>query len=305
MDALGVLDHVGEFTVEANPETVSPDLMRRLVAGGVNRVSIGAQSFNPALLKTLERWHDPASVARAVATVRDAGIDNVNLDLIFAIPDQTPTMLDADLDRLLELEPDHVSCYSLIFEPDTALTTKLAREKSRALDEDLERAMYERVIDRLAAAGFEHYEVSNWARGKLETRNSKLEWGNRCAHNLAYWTNRNWLGLGPAAASHVNGRRWKNQPHLLRYISESPRPPTMDHEQLDADASRGEQLMLRLRLLEGAPLNWLNALLPPDDPRRATIEELTDIGMLERTATHLRLTRRGLFVADTVLGKLL
>lgn len=294
---LGLLDRVEEFTVEANPETVTPGLMRRLATGGVNRVSIGAQSFDPALLKTLERWHDPASVGRAVDLVRDAGIANVNLDLIFAIPGQTLDTLDADLDRLLALEPDHVSAYSLIFEPNTALTTKLQQGRIARLDEDLEHAMYQRVIDRLADAGFEHYEVSNWARRSPQA--------GPCQHNLAYWTNRNWLGLGPAAASHVAGRRWKNRPHLMRYLAESPHPPTMDHEQLDADASRGEQLMLRLRLLEGAPIDWLEALLPTNDPRRPVIDELTDIDMLDYTATHLRLTRRGLFVADTVLTKLL
>lgn len=302
--ALGLLDGIEEFTVEANPETVTSALMRRLVAGGVNRVSIGAQSFDLVLLKTLERWHDPASVDRAMDMVRDAGINNVNLDLIFAIPGQTLDTLDADLDRLLSLKPGHISAYSLIFEPHTALTTKLRQGRIARLDEDLERAMYERVIERFAEAGFEHYEVSNWAKCESENKNQQSG-ARRCRHNLAYWTNLNWLGLGPAASSHVAGRRWKNQPHLLRYLDESPRPPTMDHEQLDSDASRGEQLMLRLRLLEGIPLDWLKMLLPAENARHTIINELVAIEMLERTATHLRLTRRGLFVADTVLGKLL
>jgi oxygen-independent coproporphyrinogen-3 oxidase len=290
----GVLHQVQEFTVEANPETVTPELMDTLTAGGVNRVSVGAQSFNPASLKTLERWHDPAHVARAVEIIRNAGIENFNLDLIFAIPGQTLPMVEADVEAALALNPQHVSCYGLTYEPQTPMAHRLGTGQIRRVDEELERAMYERVMIKLERAGFEHYEVSNWARP-----------GRRCRHNVGYWVNTSWLGIGPAAASHVGGCRWKNLPHLGRYLDESPEPLTTDHEHLPADQSIGEQLMLRLRMLEGVPIRWLDNHLQPDDPRRQTIREMTRLGMLEITPERLRLSRNGLFVADTVIGKLL
>ncbi|MCC7408590.1 MAG: radical SAM family heme chaperone HemW [Phycisphaeraceae bacterium] len=292
--ALSLLDQLQEFTVEANPETLTPELLAVLRQGGVNRLSLGAQSFNTTHLKTLERWHDPASVTRAVALARDAGISNLNLDLIFAIPGQTLSDLDADLTAALALAPTHLSCYCLTYEPQTAMTERLKRGEFTAQDEDQQRDLYAHVIDRLAHAGYTHYEISNWSLPNQP-----------CQHNLAYWTNQNWLGVGPSAASHVAGRRWKNVPHLARYLDSPDPPPIQDEERLDPDASLGEQLMLRLRLRQGAPLDWLESLLPPSDPRRRAIDDLIRLGMLEKTPTHLRLSDQGLFVADPILAQLL
>lgn len=289
-----VLSQAVEFTIEANPETVTPQLMATLAAGGINRVSIGAQSFNRQLLKTLERWHDPANVGQAVRITHDAGITNINLDLIFAIPGQTLDMLDADLDAALALEPQHLSCYGLTYEPHTPLTARRERGQITAVDEMLERRMYEYVMDRLAQAGYEHYEVSNW------TKPDKT-----CQHNLGYWHNQNWLGVGPAAASHVNGTRWKNVAHLGQYLSHAGEPKTVDHEYLPQDRRLGEQLMLGLRLRRGVPQSWLAEHLTQDDPRHGVITELINLGMLQWRDGYLRLTRKGLFVADTVIGKLL
>ncbi len=294
LEETGCLGRVEEFTVEANPETVSLELMGVLKAGGVNRVSVGAQSFDTGLLKTLERWHDPVSVPKAVGAVRGAGIDNINLDLIFAIPGQTLAMLDADLDAVLALEPDHLSCYGLTYEPNTPMTARLRRGEFRSADEAVERRMYGRVIERLAGAGYEHYEVSNWARP-----------GRQCRHNMAYWENRHWLGIGPSAASHMDGYRWKNLAHLGRYIADAVEPPTADHEHLPPDRRVGELLMLQLRLLRGVGRGWLDKHLSADDARHATITHLVEIEMLQWTPTHLRLTREGLFVADAVIAELL
>ncbi|MEO1236822.1 MAG: radical SAM family heme chaperone HemW [Planctomycetota bacterium] len=295
LHGLGVMRGVAEFTVEANPETVTPELMRRLADGGVNRVSIGAQSFQRESLAALERWHDPDNVGRAVDACRDAGIDNLSLDLIFAVPGQTLAMLDDDLDRLVELGPTHLSTYGLTYEPHTALTARLRVGKVTPIDEDTQRAMYARVLERLADADFEQYEVSNWARGSES----------RCVHNLAYWQNRDWLGVGPAAASHLAGHRWRNAPNLAAYLAHAPDPPIEDHEQLSARDAVGERLMLGLRLAEGLDLDWIETHVEPDAPRREAVAELIEIGMLERTASRLRLTRRGLFVADSVIAKLL
>lgn len=289
---------VAEFTVEANPETVTPELMDILVAGGVNRVSLGAQSFNPALLKTLERWHDPASVPRAVGMVRAAGITNFNLDIIFAIPGQTLDTHHADLDAVLDIAPNHISSYGLTYEPNTAMTQRLKMRQFTPIDEDTERQMYAAVIARLAAAGFIHYEISNWAR-----QSGSHDF--RCRHNLAYWTNLNWLGFGPGAASHVDGHRWKNQPHIGKYLDMRPEPPIVDQEYLPAERRAGEELMLRLRLSEGVPRGWIESRLPPADARHKKLRELVAIGMLEWAGDHLRLTPAGLFVADSVIAELL
>ncbi|MEM6854814.1 MAG: radical SAM family heme chaperone HemW [Planctomycetota bacterium] len=299
MHELGLLDRCEEFTVEANPETVTPELMQQLADGGVNRASIGAQSFQRESLEALERWHDPDNVPRAVDACRAAGIDNFSLDLIFAIPGQTLDMLDDDLSRLIALAPTHLSTYGLTYEPNTALTARLRVGKVTPIDEDTQRQMYQRVLDRLEAEGFEHYEVSNWA--KTQAGPSNL----RCVHNLAYWQNQNWLGLGPAAASHVEGHRWRNAPNLATYLATSPEPATQDHESLPDDERVGERLMLGLRLSDGIDLDWIDEQLPTADRRRETIQEMVNLDMLERTATHLRLTRRGLFVADNVIAKLL
>ena len=295
LDTLNHLDslrRVCEFTVEANPETVTAELMVQLAAGGVNRVSIGAQTFDERHLKTLERWHEPATVSRAVDMTRAAGIDNISLDLIFAVPGQKLADLDRDLDALLALQPDHVSCYSLIFEPNTPLTEKLKQGRIQRMDEDHERAMYERVIDRLTAAGFEHYEISNFAKP-----------GKHCAHNKLYWQNGNWLGIGPSASSHVAGLRWKNIPHLGQYLNSEAHGPITDVERLTADESIGEQLMMRLRLLEGVPLAWVNRHVTGE--RAEKIDGFVSHGLLERTNSHVRLSREGLFVADSVVSELL
>ena len=300
MGRLGILENNAdqEFTVEANPETVTPELMQALVAGGVNRVSIGAQTFDRSSLKALERWHDPESVPRTVRIIRDAGLSNFSLDLIFAIPGQTLAMLDRDLDALLALQPTHLSTYGLTYEPNTPLTAKLRVGQVNAIDEQLERDMYELIITRLEAAGYEHYEVSNWAKADRDT-------DYRCQHNLAYWHNKNWLGVGPSAASHVAGQRWRNAPNLKRYLDGAPTPPTLDHEQLHPAGRFAEQLMLGLRLREGVDAKWFDEHPSLRADQRDTADEWVGLGLLQRTDGRLRLTRKGLFVADSVIAKLL
>jgi oxygen-independent coproporphyrinogen-3 oxidase len=318
MHRLGILspDREQEFTVEANPETVTPELMQALVAGGVNRVSIGAQTFDRDSLKALERWHDPESVPKTVEICRKVGLTNFSLDLIFAIPGQTLAMLDRDLDALLALRPAHLSTYGLTYEPNTPLTAKLRVGQVSRVDEHLERDMYELIITKLEAAGYEHYEVSNWALvgnppkahgvdnvDAVGYREHSIDY--RCQHNLAYWHNKNWLGVGPSAASHIDGKRWRNAPNLPKYLAASPTPPTQDHEALDASGRFGEQLMLGLRLREGIDAKWFDDHPALRNDQRDTANEWIDLGLLQRTDGRLRLTRKGLFVADSVIAKLL
>jgi len=232
----------GEFTVECNPETVSPELMAALKLGGVDRVSIGAQSFNPRHLKTLERWHEPANVGRAIELARDAGIQRASVDLIFAIPGQTLDEWRADLAHALVLGTEHLSCYSLTYEPNTAMTARLKRGEFTPADEDLEVAMHETTLSMLRAAGMDRYEISNYSRPGAEAR-----------HNLAYWRQESWLAAGPSASGHVLGHRWKNVPRLDDYLAMDDGGWTrvLDHEPPDARRAIAERLMTGCRLREG------------------------------------------------------
>ncbi len=286
-----------EVTVEANPETVTEPLMEVLVRGGVNRISIGAQSFHPGHLRMLERHHAPASVRRSVELARAAGIANINLDLIFAIPGQDLAGWQDDLEEALSLQPEHLSCYGLTYEANTPMTARLRSGSVTRVEEDVEAEMYLAAIDRLAAAGFEHYEISNWSLP-----------GRRCRHNLLYWMNEAWWPCGPSAAGHCGGVRWKNMPNIGLYLESRGLPPVTAVERLDEDARAGEALMLRLRLVEGIALPDLASLLGtgPSAGRRAeAIERHVEGGLLVRDRERLRLSRRGLLLADTVLADLL
>ena len=298
------LELEGEFTVEANPETVTDELAAMLASGGVNRVSIGCQSFNPAHLKTLERWHDPANVHRSVKILRRAGIANINLDLIFAIPGQSMAEWVEDLDQALLIAPEHLSCYGLVYEPNTPLTVKMKSGAVTPCDQDLEAQMYHATMQRLTAAGYEHYEISNWSKATVYSSTPR-SW--RCRHNMMYWTNQNWWAFGPSASGHVNGVRWKNVPRLGEYLEHGPLPPVVDIEHVDEDACVGEQFMLGLRLIEGMELQHVQALLTRgarSDQRRKVIERKINDGLLEQTESRLKFRPKGIMLADSVLAEL-
>ncbi len=284
-----------EFTVEANPATLDPTRADLLREAGVSRISIGAQSFDQRELDTLDRSHHPDDVHRTVSIARQVGIKSINLDLIFGIPGQTLSTWASSLEQALALEVNHVSCYGLTYEQGTPLHRRLRRGEIQACDEESEAAMYEYAIDRLTAAGFEHYEVSNFARP-----------GSRCEHNLRYWRNEPYVGIGPSAASYLAGERTQNVADVRQYIERiaAGRSPIATRERLDAKARAGEAAMLRLRLIEGID--------------RKQFEEKTGfdpmtlfVGAIERhagdcrisvTDTHIRLTRAGLLIADAVMA---
>ncbi len=291
----------GEFTVECNPETVTPDLMATLRQGGVNRVSIGAQSFNPAHLKTLERWHDPANVAKAVELARAASIPRQSIDLIYAIPGQTLDDWNADLDAALALGTEHLSCYCLTYEPNTAMTRRLERGDFDPAEDDLEARMFRLTASRLAAHGIERYEVSNYARPGAEAR-----------HNMAYWRGESWLASGPSGSAHVYGHRWKNVPRLGDWLDQSDDgfASIVDHEGPDPRRILSERLMLGIRLAEGldeAEILTLAEAIDPHAPARllAEVQAYEAVGDLKRLSGRWRLTDEGYLRADAVASDLM
>ncbi|MEZ6318991.1 MAG: radical SAM family heme chaperone HemW [Phycisphaerales bacterium] len=285
-----------EFTVEANPETVTPDLLSVLRDGGVNRISMGAQSFDPRHLKTLERWHDPDNVERAADLARAAGIARLSIDLIFAVPGQTPADWASDLARALAMGTEHLSCYALTYEPGTAMTARLARGEFERADPDLEADLYEQTLDTLRAHGLDRYEVSNFARPGAE-----------CRHNLAYWRQHEWLAAGPSASGHVAGHLWKNVPRLDEYLENSDAgfAPVIDHESPDARRALAERLMLGVRLREGLDAADIHArahTLDPDAPARldAVADRCRSLGWIADDRARWRLTDAGFLFADRV-----
>ncbi|HXG09234.1 MAG TPA: radical SAM family heme chaperone HemW [Gemmataceae bacterium] len=230
-----------EFSVEANPGTLDADKVAVLADHGVNRVSLGAQSFQPELLHRLGRDHTPADVPRAVECVRRR-IEQVSLDLIFGVPGQTLHAWRDDLARALALGPDHVSTYGLTYEKGTPLWKQRQRGQVQPLDEEAELALYACAIDTLEAAGFEHYEISNFARP-----------GRRCRHNQVYWANHAYFGFGMGAARYINGRRELNRRDLYGYIRRvlAGESPVLQAEELSPEERARETLALGLRRAEG------------------------------------------------------
>jgi oxygen-independent coproporphyrinogen-3 oxidase len=291
----------GEFTVECNPETVTSRLMAVLVAGGVNRVSMGAQSFHPAHLTTLERWHHPENVPRALETARGAGIRRRSIDLIFGIPGQTLGDWGRDLGAALACGTEHLSCYNLTYEAGTAMTARLGRGEFAPADEDLEVDMYALTLRTLRSAGMERYEVSNYAAPGAEAR-----------HNLAYWRQEQWLAAGTSASAHVAGRRWKNAPRLDDYLGtdDGGFAPVIDFEAPDAARALRESIMTRLRLAEGVdPRELLRGAGGIDPGAPPALERVAAgyaaRGLLLLEPARWRLTDAGFLIADAVAADLM
>jgi oxygen-independent coproporphyrinogen III oxidase len=289
-----------ELTVEANPETVTPELARLLRSGGVNRVSLGAQSFQPRLLAVLERRASPDDVRRAVHTLRDAGFDNISLDLVYGIPGQSAADLERDLAEALSLEPEHLSCYELEAKPGTRFTHAHGSELERQA-EAME-GYFEQVVDTLTGAGYRWYETANFCLTGARAGGRDL----RARHNLAYWWSRDYLGLGVGAVSTIAGVRRRNLPALGRYLGAlaSGGVPPREFEAIDADTHARERLMLGLRLDEPLVLRSVEAVLDS-----CAVAKLADRGLVELTAANgrstLGLTRRGRFLGGGVTAELL
>ena len=284
-----------EVTVECNPGTVDLPYLTGLRAQGVNRLSFGAQSADPAELKLLGREHAFADVGAAIAAARAAGFDSVNLDLIFGLPYQSLDTWKRTMDATLALGPDHVSLYALIIEQGTPMHDWVRRGDVPYPDPDAAADMYDHAEASMRAAGFTHYEISNWALP-----------GRECAHNVIYWHNEPFFGFGAGAHSSSVQRRWWNARRPADYVGRIQRGESaeMGHEDIDAVTSRGETMMMGLRLLEegvsltafaqryGAPLEQYYA---------AELREGLRLGMLDITPDRVRLTERGHFLSNQAL----
>ncbi len=292
------LRRVIELSVEANPENLRPDRVEVLARRGVTRVSIGAQSFDETTLRRLGRRHDASQIEHSVAHLRAAGIRQVNIDLIYAVPGQTLAVFDSDISRTLDLGPDHISAYCLTYEQDTEITR--ARDEGRVtpLSASREAHFYRHVRSRLTEAGYEHYEISNFALP-----------GARCRHNVSCWRHQPYLGFGPSAASFVAGGRRRNDPRLADWCArlEAGEDPAIERETLSPERALREAMMLGLRRSAGVRESALRrafgrgfAALDP-----TALARLSDLGLIEHTPERVRLTARGQEFADGVAEALL
>ena len=288
--AFGLVRHP-EVTIEANPESVSPDSLRALRAAGFNRISLGMQSVAPHVLALLDRQHTPGRATAAAQEARDAGFAHVNLDLIYATPGERPEDFEASLDAAISAGVDHISAYSLIVEDGTRFAARVRRGEISDTDDDVAADRYLIADERLAAAGFAWYEVSNWARSPEDA----------CRHNLGYWRGGHWWGFGPGAHSHVGGVRWWNVKHPTAYAGrlEELASPAYARESLTPEDRHVEDVMLRLRLAEGLSL----ATLSPAE--RAAADAAVADGRLRYASGRVVLTLRGRLLADGVIRDLL
>jgi len=297
LSQIGRTHGVEEFTVEANPGTIDDEKLGLLLRAGVNRVSMGAQTFDVEELAVLERLHSPDDVRTSVARVRLRGIRQISIDLIFGIPGQTLGSWNESLQRAMELEPDHVACYGLTYEPGTRLYGQHKAGVVTACDEELEAEMYLHAIDTLAVAGYEQYEISNFARP-----------GCQCLHNLAYWHNEPYIGVGPSAAGYLNGRRYKNVSDIQAYVQmmETQGHAEVESEVIDKRTLMTEMLMMQLRLVEGLSIADFRERTGVDPVALFgdALDQLVERGLVTVSGTHIALTRNGRLVADRVIVEL-
>jgi len=285
-----------EVALEANPEDVDPGRLEALAALGVSRLSLGVQSLDDRLLVALRRPHDSRRALEAIDQARRSRVRSVGVDMILGLPEQDRGAALRGIERVLERGVDHLSLYLLEVHERTLLGRRVALGRTNPMEADAAAALYDAAADRLAAGGFEQYEISNFARP-----------GHRSRHNLKYWTDQEYVGFGPSAHSYVGGKRWSNRPDLAGYLArggvgssrvEDPQPP----------AARGFEAMIAgLRLAEGVDLaaireRYGTSLPSPDDPG---LVPLLRAGLVDLSGSRLRLTRRGRLVSNDVLERLL
>ena len=283
-----------EITIEANPATIDIEQLKSIRQTGYNRISIGVQSFDKAELKLLDRAHGPEEIHSTVDRARKAGFDNLSLDLMFAVPNQSLSSWESNLNKALEKNPEHLSTYNLTIEQGTAFSKLQSNGKLIMPDDDHQLELYKRTIERLTKKGFHHYEISNFARR-----------GKECKHNITYWENKNTLGLGAGASSYMNGTRFKNinlPAHYIRQVKE--KKIAVEHsETLEPRQAMGETIMLGLRLLQGISIHQFEKRFQISfiNLFRNIISSLKEKELVIIEKDYLRLSQKGLFWVDSVI----
>ena len=287
-----------EITVECNPGTVDTEKLRVMRDNGVNRLSFGLQAMQDETLQQLGRIHTVAEFLQSYHLAREGGFENINIDLIFALPDQTMDAWHHTLNAVISLKPTHISAYNLVMEETTPFYEWWQAGELPLPSEDTEADMFQYTIETLTAHGYTHYEICNFARPDHYAK-----------HNLVYWNNQPCIGLGAGASGYVNGVRYSNIRGIAPYIHKltERNKPIADTERLTGDAEKAETLMLALRKREGISLDvYQNRFGENIEVAFGDIlKKWMDLGLLERTATHLRLTPRGLFLANEIFVELL
>ena len=283
-----------EITIEANPATIDIEQLKSIRQTGYNRISIGVQSFDKTELKLLDRAHGPEEIHSTVDRARKAGFDNLSLDLMFAVPNQSLSSWESNLNKALEKNPEHLSTYNLTIEQGTAFSKLQSNGKLIMPDDNHQLELYKRTIERLTKKGFHHYEISNFARR-----------GKECKHNITYWENKNTLGLGAGASSYMNGTRFKNinlPAHYIRQVKE--KKIAVEHsETLEPRQAMGETIMLGLRLLQGISIHQFEKRFQISfiNLFRNIISSLKEKELVIIEKDYLRLSQKGLFWADSVI----
>lgn len=279
-----------EVTLEANPKTVDYEKLKGFKEAGINRLSMGIQSFNEKFLKKLGRLHNSSEGEEAYFTARKAGFNNISLDLMFSLPDQTLEEVKEDLEKMISLSPEHFSIYSLIWEPDTKFFEKLEKGEYEETDNDLEASMYEMIIDYSKKMGYKHYEISNFTKEGKEAR-----------HNSKYWRNEEYVGIGLGASGYINGTRYKNKMKFTDYYDSIlvGEKPILETEEVNNEMKEEYRHILGLRLLE-------EGITPSLDEKYIKIyKELESDGFIEKKSEKYILTRKGTFLANDVFEKLI
>lgn len=286
-----------EWSLEANPGTIDTEKAQLLRRVGITRVSLGAQSLNDEILRRLGRIHTADDTRRAYEILRSANVKNVGLDIMYGVPGQTVKMVERDLREIVPWRPEHISCYALAFEPGTDYELLRQAGRLREVSADVQRAQYDRIRRVLRDAGYEHYEISNFARP-----------GHECRHNISYWLGDEYIGCGPAAHSHWRGVRWANVRDAAEWAQRvrQGQPAREFEEQLAPEAKARETLILNLRLLKGVARETFRARTGFDyyDLTGPAIRRLLAEGWLVEERDVLRLAERALFVSNAVLREL-
>jgi oxygen-independent coproporphyrinogen-3 oxidase len=278
-----------EITLEANPDSVTPEKMCEYLDAGFNRISFGMQSAVPHVLATLDRTHNPANVAKAVEMARNAGFLSVSVDLIYGTPGESLEDWRRSIESAISLGVDHISAYALIVETGTKLAAQIKRGDISMPNDDLMADMYLLVNQLCNQAGLQWYELSNWSKP-----------GHECRHNIAYWENKNWWGLGPGAHSHIDGKRFWNLKHPTTYKTKlfAGESPILDSEILTKEQMRDESIMLAIRMREGIDISTLT----PTQLER--IESYRESGHVSMVDKHLQLSPQGRLIADRIVREL-